>query len=187
MRRKRAAGQPANRGDSAALFAGRRKGENRVKTGLRFWSGESGQSMILFACCFVVVCMLAAVSVDIGRGFAARADAQHAADAAALAAAGRVSGGYSDVYGAAKTFLQDNGIDTADPDNFTVNFPYDGDASRVQVICSERADDSFARVAGFSGATVIASAVAQAAPYAGGRSDAAAYQSNSFPHTELVR
>lgn len=143
-----------------------------MKTRLRLWEGESGQSMVLFACCFAVLCMFAAVAVDVGRGYAVKADAQHAADAAALAAAGRIPDGYSGVYGAAKTYLQDNGIDTADASNFTVRFPYEGDAAEVQVTCSEHVDDTFARVAGSSGATVSASAVAQrvpgAVPYAYG-------------------
>ena len=54
---------------------------------LKVLKDESGQSMILFAVAFVILCVLAALVIDIGGVMIDKAHLQNAADAAALAGA----------------------------------------------------------------------------------------------------
>lgn len=117
---------------------------------------ESGQSTVLFAVLFVVLCGFAAVSIDFGRAVIAKGEVQNAADAAALAAVQNLPNATQ----TANDYASKNGVDVAAHPPAVVT-PYNGDSTKIRVTCTETVNYTFARILGLSSRNVTASAVAQ--------------------------
>jgi hypothetical protein len=118
---------------------------------------ETGQSSVLMAFIFVVLCGATALSVDIGHVSVEKSALQNAADAAALSAAYELPSSAA-VRGAAASYAGLNGVEGAE---LTVNTPYDGDPNKVEVICTKTVDYTFARVLGLRSVDISARAVAE--------------------------
>ena len=125
---------------------------------------EAGQSIVLVALAFIVICVAAAFALDIGRVSVQKSSLQNAADAAALSgalelpsagAAASSAVGYAELNGVAGTGL-------------SVNTPYNGDSSKIEVVCTKTVDYTFARVLGLTSVDVTARAVAEQGGMAGG-------------------
>jgi hypothetical protein len=125
---------------------------------------EAGQSSVLMAFIFVVLCSVAALAVDIGHMSAAKTSLQNAADSAALSGAYELPSSASAV-GAAESYAELNGVDGTE---LTVNTPYNGDPNKIEVICTKTVDYMFARVLGLRSAEISARSVAERAGMSGG-------------------
>ena len=125
---------------------------------IRSWfKHECGQSLLIVVLSIVMLCGVAALVVDISQVSVTQGQLQNAADAAALAAAKSLpdATGAKD---AAKQYAGLNGVDTA---NTTATTPYNGNASKIEVVCKKTVQYTFARVLGLSSTVVSARAVAQ--------------------------
>jgi Putative Flp pilus-assembly TadE/G-like len=71
-------------------------------------AGERGTVAVTVALALTVLLGIAALVVDVGLSWAARAKAQTAADAAALAGAGRLAAGPAEVVAAVRQYLDAN-------------------------------------------------------------------------------
>ena len=78
-----------------------------------FSKNESGQALVLFALLAIVLIGFAALVIDAGLAYAARAKAQNAADAAALAGAQDLPS-FEAAIGKAKDYAEHNGIERDD-------------------------------------------------------------------------
>ena len=125
---------------------------------------ESGQSSVLLALVFVVLCIVAAFSVDIGRLSAAKSELQNAADAAALSGAQELPLA-SVAKDSAVSYAVLNGVEES---ALTINTPYAGDPKKIEVICTKTVDYTFARVLGMTSTDISARAVAEVASMSGG-------------------
>lgn len=119
--------------------------------------GEGGQSMVLIALVFAVLCCVAAFVIDIGGEMAQKEQLQNAADAAALAGAQSLPDTDA-ARSAALAYAQSN---KAVSSGVTVDAPYGGDGSEIEVICQKNYFYSFARIFGKTSQIVSARAVAQ--------------------------
>lgn len=126
--------------------------------------GESGQSTIIIAVAVVVLCGFAAFVTDVGIISVDKGQLQTAADAAALA------GGYDlpSVSAATQTAKQYAGLNGVDATDVTVNTPYNGDANKIEVICSRTIEYKFARIFGLTSTTATSRAVAEKTGMSGG-------------------
>ena len=92
----------------------------------------------------------------LGAMYSTKAELQNAADAAALAAARRLPN-----IGAAITtaeyYAELNGVDN----EITATTPYDGDSTKIEVVCTRNVPYTFARVLGFTDIDISARAVAK--------------------------
>lgn len=125
---------------------------------------EEGQILILFALTIVAIMGFVALIVDGGIIQMTRENMQIACDAAALAGA-QVLPDAGTAVSTAKNFASLNG---ADPSNTVVTTPYNGDANKIEVVCTEDVQFSFAAVLGFTEGDISARAVAQKMGMAGG-------------------
>ena len=123
----------------------------------RLLTAEAGQSMVLFVLVFVFLCAFVGLAVDYGAISAEKARLQGAADAAALAGALALP----DAAAARSTASDYAGHNGVAPAGTRVTYPYNGDATRIEVVCTSSVSYSFARVFGFSSANVTARAVAE--------------------------
>lgn len=128
-----------------------------MKSKLKILKDESGQAMILFALVFVVLCGFAAFVIDIGRVSIEKTDLQNAADAAALAGAQDLPSA-STAKNTAIHYAELNGVDSS---NVTATSPYNGDSAKIEVVCTQTVEYTFARVLGFTTTEVSARAVAE--------------------------
>lgn len=124
---------------------------------------ESGQSLILIALLFAVLCGIAAFVIDIGRVDLKKSQLQNAADAAALAAAHDLPSRTA-AAGTAVTYAEENGVEASE---ITVTSPYNGDSTKIEVVCKRTVNYTFARALGFTSKSVSARAVAQKASAGG--------------------
>ena len=122
-----------------------------------FSKNESGQALVLFALLAIVLIGIAALVIDAGLAYAARAKAQNAADAAALAGAQDLPS-FEAAIDKAKDYAEHNGIER---ENTTATAPYDGDEDKIEVICTNDVRYTLARVLGLEGTNVSARAVAK--------------------------
>jgi Flp pilus assembly protein TadG len=133
---------------------------------------ERGQGLVLAALAMVVVMGFAALAIDAGMFLHERRELQKTADAAALAAAGELSGpdcGSCAATQAAMDYIERNGIDPSDPDTTVqITTPYEGDSGSVEVTISRDVDFLFGPVVGIAGAEVDARSVAGYAGSGGG-------------------
>ncbi len=118
---------------------------------------ESGQSMVLFALIFVILCAGVALAVDLGRVSLERDQLQTAADAAALAGAQDLPSSATAKSTALK-LAQQNGVLTSE---ITSSSPYNGDSDEIKVVCTRTVDYTFASVLGLHSTTISASSVAE--------------------------
>ncbi len=125
---------------------------------------EGGQSIILVAFTIALLCGVAALVVDTSQLSVTQGQLQNAADAAALAAANDLPSA-SAAATTADTFAEMNGVSAA---NTTTTTPYKGDAKKVEVVCTETVQYTFARVLGFDSKVVTARAVAEKTGMSGG-------------------
>lgn len=130
----------------------------------RTLGSETGQSTIILALSLVALCAVAALVIDIGLLGVNKSNLQTAADAAALAAAHDLPSA-STAESTAIHYAQLNGVEAG---NVTVTTPYNGDPTKVEVVCSEMVQYSFAQVLGFTSKEVTARAVAQKTGMSGG-------------------
>ncbi len=132
---------------------------------IRNWfKKESGQSVILVALALVVLCGFAALGVDIGVQSTNQGQLQNAADAAALAAARELPSA-STAQSTAAHYAETNGVD---PGRTTTTTPYKGNANRIEVVCKETVQFSFARIFGLKSTEITARAVAEKTGMTGG-------------------
>ncbi len=118
---------------------------------------EIGQSIILVAFALAMLCGAAALVVDVGIVSVTQGRLQNAADAAALAAASTLPSA-SNAISTADQYAALNGVPAA---NTTATTPYNGNANRVEVVCTETVQYAFARVFGVQSTVVSARAVAE--------------------------
>lgn len=128
-----------------------------MKNLLYFFKNEDGQAMVLFALLIVVLTGFASFVIDLGMVQLTKTDLQNAADAAALASAQDLPDG-SMAISTAKIYAELNGVEIS---NATVTTPYEGDSTKIEVVCRKNVPYSFARVLGFTDRDVSARAVAK--------------------------
>jgi len=121
---------------------------------------EDGQVMVLFALLIVILLGFAALVIDVGMINFTKVSMQNAADAAALAGAQDLPN-TGKAISVAKSIAESNGVDVS---NIEVITPYDGNSTRIKVICTKNVEFSFAKVLGFSDADVTKHAVAKKNP-----------------------
>lgn len=132
---------------------------------IRNWlKKESGQSVILVAIALVVLCGFAALGVDIGVQSTNQGQLQNAADAAALAAA-RELPSVTTAKNTASHYAETNGVA---PGRTTSTTPYKGNANKIEVICKDTVQYSFARIFGLKSTEITARAVAEKTGLTGG-------------------
>ena len=125
---------------------------------------EAGQSVILVAISIALLCGVAALVADVGMVSVSQGQLQNAADAAALAAA-RDLPTAATAKTTAKTYAGYNGVAAADT---TATTPYKGNANRIEVVCKETVNYTFARIIGLNSTVVTARAVAEKSGGGGG-------------------
>lgn len=125
---------------------------------------ESGQSIVLIAILLTVLCSFVALSVDLGLVYMERSNLQTAADAAALAGAKDLPNATT-AKNTAVYYAGQNGIGSA---NVTVTSPYGGDATKIEVVCTQTVEYTLARIMGFTSRKVSARAVAEKTGMGGG-------------------
>jgi len=118
---------------------------------------ESGQSMVLFALLFVVICGMAAFAIDIGRVSMEKEKLQNAVDAAALAGAQDLPS-VSTAEGTALSYAEQNGMLASET---TATAHYNGNSNKIEVVCTRNVDYTFARVLGLSSVSISTRAVAE--------------------------
>jgi Flp pilus assembly protein TadG len=134
----------------------------------RFSSGESGQTMMLFAFLFVALAGFVALSLDIGGAVSSRSQAQRAVDAAALAAAKVLLDGGSAAAAeeAAEAWIENNDYTDATTDSEVevhvppASGPHAGDSQYAEVVVVNDTEADFAKVVGKETITISARAVA---------------------------
>ncbi len=118
---------------------------------------EIGQSIMLVALAIAMLCGAAALVVDVGIVSVTQGKLQNAADAAALAAA-RTLPSASTAISTADQYAELNGVPAA---NTTATTPYNGNANKVEVVCTKTVEYTFARVFGAQSKVISARAVAE--------------------------
>ena len=131
---------------------------------LKWLKHEHGQSILLVVISIAMLCGVAALVVDVGMVSMTEGQLQNAADAAALAAANDLPSA-STAKSTALTYAALNGVTAA---NTTATTPYKGNANKIEVVCSETMQYSFARIFGLSSEVVSARAVAEKTGATGG-------------------
>ena len=128
-----------------------------MRSVLKWFKRECGQSVILVAISIAMLCTVAAIVVDIGMVSVSKGQLQNAADAAALAGAHELPSA-SAARSTAVTYAELNGVPAS---NTTATSPYNGNANRIEVVCSETVEYTFARIIGLTSIDVSARAVAE--------------------------
>lgn len=131
--------------------------ERLMRTLKKWFKRECGQSVLIVVLCIAMLCGIAALVVDVGQVTVAQGQLQNAADAAALAAAKSLPDATA-AKDAAKQYAGLNGVDAV---NTTATTPYNGNASKIEVVCTKTVQYTFARVIGLNSKVVSARAVAQ--------------------------
>lgn len=127
------------------------------RKGVRARTRESGQSLLVFAIMLVAMTMFVALTVDVGFAYKEKQDAQQAADAASLAAAGVLRETASPAQARVKAFAiaKANGFEHGvDGVNVVVNIPPVSGPNRdltnfAEVLIDTSSDAYFSRVMGF--------------------------------------
>lgn len=130
----------------------------------QWFQREHGQSIILVAIAITMLCGVVALVVDVGRVSVSQGQLQNAADAAALAAARELPSATA-ASTAAKKYAEYNGVL---PANTTATTPYNGNSNRVEVVCTQTVEYTFAKVIGLNSTVVSARAVAEKSGLTGG-------------------
>ena len=125
---------------------------------------SSGQAMIIFALSFIVLCGMTALTADIGSVSMEKGRLQNVVDAAALAGAQDLPS-TSAAKNTAAQYAEANGAVSAE---ITVVSPYNGDTTKLAVVCTRTIPHKFAKVIGISSANITVRAVAQKSGMSGG-------------------
>ena len=129
---------------------------------MRIASRESGQLIPIAALAMAAILGFASMTVDVGLWFHSKQDVQNAADAAALAAAGQMADDSTETVSVARQFATKNGYtDSIDGAVVIVDYPYQGDTTKVRIAISAPASIVFGPVLGIGDVTVSGSAVGQ--------------------------
>ncbi|NLI53449.1 MAG: hypothetical protein GX417_03905 [Clostridiales bacterium] len=136
--------------------------------------GELGQSTILLALSIVVLCGVVAMVVDVGMVGVNREQLQTAADAAALAGAYDLPSA-SAAQTTAIHYAELNGVESG---HTSVTTPYNGDSKKIEVVCTETVEYTFARILGYTSKVVSARAVAEKTGMNGGAFGFAVFSGN---------
>ena len=153
-----------------------------------FVEREKGQILVLFVLMIVVLVGSAALATDIGVGYFQKTNLQNCADSAALAGAWNLPGTSNAIskaiYVAGQNGLKaiQNGV-KKDGDTINVTTPYNGDSSKIEVVCTRTVGYTVARVIGFTESDVTARAVAQNISNSGAWAFGYAIFSGSPSHT----
>lgn len=132
---------------------------------------ESGQAFVLWAFGLIAILGVTALTIDVGVGYSARAQAQAAADAAGYAAAiQHLLEGDTDEAASAAAYASaaENGYSNSDADTSVVvnippkSGPHAGDTFFVEVIINDKTDTYFASLVGAELWDVAARSVATA-------------------------
>ncbi|MGI6469187.1 MAG: pilus assembly protein TadG-related protein [Syntrophomonadaceae bacterium] len=118
---------------------------------------QDGTVTVLVALLLVALMGCVALVVDFGVMYSNKSNLQNVADAAALAGAQDLTNTTAAKI-TARNYAQLNGVAAA---NTIVNAPYEGDSTKIEVICTRNVPFLFARVFGMTDADVSARAVAQ--------------------------
>lgn len=121
---------------------------------------ERGNAVVLTAISLIVCLGFAGLAVDGGLFYVRHQRLQTAADAAALAAARRLPAEPVQAYADAVEMARKN----AGSDQVVMNWPYQADAGKVEVVVTEQLPLQFMRVLGFSSVEGKARSVAGLAP-----------------------
>jgi len=149
-----------------------------MRTILKWFKNEAGQSIILIAISAVVLCGVAALVIDLGMVYVSKGQLQTAADAAALAAAHDLPSA-TVAKSTAVEYAGYNGVAAADT---TATTPYNGNANQIEVVCKETVSYTFARVLGLNSTVVTARAVAERSGGGlGAAFDYAIFSGNKYP------
>jgi len=130
----------------------------------KWFQRELGQSALLVVLSIAMLCGVAALVVDIGMISVTKGQLQNAADAAALAGAKELPSA-STAKSTAVTYAGLNGVPAA---NTTATSPYNSNANRIEVVCKETVQYTFARIFGMNSIEVSARAVAEKTGPTGG-------------------
>lgn len=134
---------------------------------------EKAQILVIFALMIVGLMGSAALVTDLGTVYFQKTDMQNCADAAALAGAQDLPDNNTAISKAVE-FAGRNGLNAIqngvekDGDKITVTTPYNGDSTKIEVVCERTVQSSFARVLGFTQSNVSSRAVAQKVGSVGG-------------------
>jgi Flp pilus assembly protein TadG len=127
---------------------------------------KDGQVLILAALCIMVLLGFTAFAIDIGSAYVAKSDLQNATDASALAGAKDILS--TDIaISTAFNYAVENGLKVTqngvmeNGDTVTVTSPYNGDSTKIEVVCTRTVDFFFARILGITETEVSARAVAE--------------------------
>jgi len=160
--------------------------------------GERGQMVVLFALVILAMVSVAGMLVDGGMSYAARRQAQNAADTAALAAAKAIATGTSALT-AATDIAVSNGYAASTPNcqgqmvaGVSVNNPptsgaHAGDSSYVEIVTQKAMRTAFAGIVGQSCWMVSARAVAVADRSAVAPCNFCALNDTSVNHTLVLK
>ncbi len=130
----------------------------------KWFKRECGQSILLVAISIATLCGVVALVADVGQVSVTQGQLQNAADAAALAAAVNLPNS-SGVEATADYYAELNGVPSA---NTTATTPYNGDAKKVEVVCTGTVQYTFARIFGIESKEISARAVAEKTGLANG-------------------
>jgi hypothetical protein len=127
-----------------------------MKKLMKIVKNEDGQVLVLMALLLVVLLGCAALVIDTALVYGTKGKLQNAANAAALAGARYLP---NDTSTANSTAINYGGLNGAS--ETTPTAPYNGDSTKIEVVCKKTILYQFARVLGFKQADVSARAVAQ--------------------------
>jgi hypothetical protein len=116
---------------------------------------DDGVTAVIVALLIVALVGVTAVVVDLGQVYVKKTQLQKSADAAALA-------GAQDIRFPARAIqkAEEYGAKNAPGATTVATTPYDGDAEKIEAVCTESVSYAFARVLGFDSGTYSARAVA---------------------------
>lgn len=153
-------------------------------------NGERGQALILMVFAMTVVFLLGVLMIDIGLWVSERREAQTAADMAALAGGVELTSlsGGGGVIAKAQQWATLNGY-TQGVDGATVqvNYPYNGDSTKVEVNVSKPAPLLFSSIFSVAGLDVGARAVAGQRPGNPPHYNFVSLNTSTDNHTLLVK
>lgn len=130
---------------------------------------QKGSVLVIVAIGMAVFMGMAAFSVDLGSAYVTKSNLQKAADAAALAGAQMLPNA-TNAKTKALEYAGKNGINVSGQTSITngiqtvetkIVTPYNGDATKVEVVCTRTVNYIFAKVIGIPTGTVTVKSVAQ--------------------------
>ena len=146
-----------------------------MKKFYQIFQREHGQAVVLFGLLVVVFMGFTTLVVDVGAEHITKTNMQKVADAAALAGAQDLPNTATAI-NTALNYAEANG---AERSHVVVTTPYNGDSTKIQVVCTKNVQYSIARVFGFTDRDISARSVAQKAGMGGGPFNYAVFSGSS--------